>query len=123
MGGAAADYDNDGRTDIFITAVGGSRLFHNNGGGTFTDVTSRAGLAADGFSTSALWFDYDNDGKLDLFVARYVDWSTGTDLFCTLDGKTKSYCTPESYKGQSPLLYRNRGDGTFEDVTRAAGLS
>ncbi len=123
MGGAAADYDNDGRTDVFITAVGGSRLFHNNGGGTFTDVTSRAGIAAGGFATSALWFDYDNDGKLDLFVARYVDWSIDKDLFCTLDGKTKSYCTPESYKGQSALLYRNRGDGTFEDVTKAAGLS
>ena len=123
MGGAAADYDNDGRTDVFITAVGGSRLFHNNGGGTFTDVTRRAGIAAGGFATSALWFDYDNDGKLDLFVARYVDWSIDKDLFCTLDGKTKSYCTPESYKGQSALLYRNRGDGTFEDVTKAAGLS
>jgi hypothetical protein len=122
MGAAAADYDNDGRVDVFITAVGGNRLFHNAGNGRFTDVTGRAGLAGAGFSTSALWFDYDADGKLDLFVARYVDWSIDKDLFCTLDGKTKSYCTPESYKGQSASLYRNRGDGTFEDVTKAAGL-
>jgi hypothetical protein len=123
MGGAAADYDNDGRPDVFITAVGGNRLFHNEGAGHFTDVTRRAGVAGSGFSTSALWFDYDNDGRLDLFVARYVDWSIDKDLFCTLDGKTKSYCTPESYKGQSASLYRNRGDGTFDDVTAAAGLA
>jgi enediyne biosynthesis protein E4 len=122
MGAAAADYDNDGRADIFITAVGGNRLFRNDGAGKFTDVTRRAGLGDAGFSTSALWFDYNNDGKLDLFVARYVDWSIDQDLYCTLDGKNKSYCTPESYKGQSASLYRNRGDGTFEDVTRAAGL-
>ena len=122
MGGAAADYDNDGRVDVFITAVGGSRLFHNDGGGKFSEVTRRAGVADTGFATSALFFDYDNDGKLDLFVARYVDWSIATDLFCTLDGTAKSYCTPESYKGQSASLYHNRGDGTFADVTRDAGL-
>jgi len=122
MGGAAADYDNDGRVDVFITAVGGNRLFHNDGRGHFTDVTRRAGVGGAGFSTSALWFDFDNDGRLDLFVARYVDWSIDTDLFCTLDGKAKSYCTPESYRGQSASLYRNRGDGTFADVTQAAGL-
>ena len=122
LGGAAADYDNDGRTDLYVTALGGNRLFRNAGAGTFVDVTRTAGVAAGGFSTSALWFDYDNDGKLDLFVARYVEWSIEKDLFCTLDGKAKSYCTPESYNGQSPVLYRNRGDGTFEDVTRRAGL-
>jgi hypothetical protein len=122
MGAAAADYDNDGRVDLFITAVGGNRLFHNDGRGRFTDVTRRAGVDGIGFSTSAVWFDYDNDGKLDLFVARYVDWSAEKDLFCTLDGKAKSYCTPESYKGQSASLYRNTGNGTFADVTRAAGL-
>ena len=122
MGVAAADYDNDGRTDIYITGLDGNRLFHAAGGGKFVDVTARAGVGASGFSTSAAWFDYDRDGKLDLYVARYVDWSIDKDLFCTLDGKTKSYCTPESYKGQSPILYRNRGDGTFDDVTKAAGL-
>ena len=79
-------------------------------------------MASAGFSTSAAWVDYDNDGRLDLFVAHYVDWSIEHDLFCTLDGKSKSYCTPESYKGQSPTLYHGRRDGTFEDVTRKAGL-
>jgi hypothetical protein len=122
MGVAAADYDNDGRVDVYITGLGGNRLFHGRGGGTFEDVTPRAGVGAGGFSTSAAWFDYDADGRLDLFVARYVEWSPQTDLFCTLDGKAKSYCTPESYKGQSGILFRNRGDGTFEDVTRTAGL-
>src|SRR5207247_938475 len=103
-------------------ALGASHLFRNIGGGKFVDVTAIAGVASAGFATSALWFDYDNDGKLDLFVAHYVDWSIENDLFCTLDGKSKSYCTPESYKGQSGTLYHNRGDGTFEDVTRRAGL-
>jgi enediyne biosynthesis protein E4 len=96
MGGAAADYDNDGRADVFISAVGGGRLFHNDGGGKFSDVTAHAGIADKGFSTGVLWFDYDNDGKLDLLVAHYVDWSIDKDLFCTLDGTAKSYCTPES---------------------------
>src|SRR6185503_1348791 len=122
MGAAAADYDNDGKVDVYITALGGNRLFRNLGGGKFADVTGAAGVADGGFSTSALWFDYDADGKVDLFVAHYVDWSIDKDLFCTLDGKTKSYCTPESYKGQSPALYRNRGDGGFDDVTAKAGL-
>jgi enediyne biosynthesis protein E4 len=122
IGGTAADFDNDGKVDLYVTALGGNRLFRNLGAGKFADVTGRAGVADAGFSTSALWFDYDNDGRLDLFVAHYVDWSIEKDLFCTLDGRSKSYCTPESYKGQSPTLYRNRGDGTFEDVTRRAGL-
>jgi hypothetical protein len=122
MGVAAADYDNDGKTDVYLTGLGGNRLFHNLGGGKFADVTARAGVANGGFSTSAVFFDYDKDGKLDLFVANYVEWSVDKDLFCTLDGTHKSYCTPESYKGQSPALYHNRGDGTFEDVTAKAGL-
>ena len=122
LGVAAADFDNDGDADLYVTGLGSSRLFRNDGGARFTDQTARAGVGDPGFSTSALWFDYDRDGRLDLFVARYVQWSIETDLFCTLDGKMKSYCTPESYKGQSPALYRNRGDGTFEDVTRKAGL-
>ena len=121
FGVAAADYDNDGRVDIYLTALGPDRLFRNVGG-KFVDVSDRAGVSDPGFSTSAMWFDYNRDGKLDLFVANYVEWTPERDLFCTLDGKTKSYCTPESYKGQSATLYRNKGDGTFENVTRAAGL-
>ena len=123
IGGAAADYDNDGRVDIYLTALGPNRLYKGNGNGTFTDATAAAGVGDPGFSTSALWFDYDRDGHLDLFVANYVEWTAETDLFCTLDGETKSYCTPESYSGQSATLYRNRGDGTFEDVTAAAGVA
>jgi hypothetical protein len=122
LGVAAADYDNDGKVDVYLTGLGGNRLFRNLGGGKFADVTAKAGVANGGFSTSAVFFDYDKDGRLDLFVANYVEWSIAKDLFCTLDGTRKSYCTPESYKGQSPALYRNRGDGTFEDVTAKAGL-
>ena len=122
MGVAAADYDNDGLTDVYLTGLGGNRLMRGASGGRFVDVTAASGVAASGFSTSAAWLDYDTDGKLDLFVARYVQWSIDKDLHCTLDGKTKSYCTPESYAGESALLFRNRGDGTFLDVTRAAGL-
>ena len=122
FGVAAADYDNDGRVDIYITALGRNRLFKNMGGLRFTDVTDAAGVGGSGFSTSAAWVDFDRDGLLDLFVARYVDWTIEKDLFCTLDGKTKSYCTPESYKGASSVLYRNRGQGAFEDVTKHAGL-
>ena len=122
LGVAAADFDNDGDADLYVTGLGASRLFRNDGGARFSDQTVRSGIADPGFSTSALWFDYDRDGRLDLFVAHYVQWSVETDRFCSLDGKAKSYCTPEAYKGQSPTLYRNRGDGTFEDVTRKAGL-
>jgi hypothetical protein len=123
MGLAVGDYDNDGYDDLFISAMGQSRLFHNNGNGTFTDVTQKAGLMGPReFSTSAAWMDYDKDGKLDLVVANYVQWSLDGDLYCTLDGKSKSYCTPESYKGTAVRLWHNRGDGTFEDVTKKAGL-
>jgi hypothetical protein len=123
MGVAVGDYDNDGYDDLFVTALGQSHLFHNNGNGTFTDVTKQAGLwGPNEFSTSAAWVDYDRDGHLDLVVANYVQWSPEKDLYCTLDGKTKSYCTPESYQGASVRLWHNRGDGTFEDVTKKAGL-
>jgi hypothetical protein len=122
LGVAAADYDNDGRTDIYVTALGRNRLFRNAGGLKFVDATDTARVGDGGFSTSAAWFDYDRDGRLDLFVAHYVEWSIEQDKFCSLDGKNKSYCTPEAYKGQSGTLYRNRGDGSFENVTARAGV-
>jgi hypothetical protein len=124
MGVAVGDYDNDGFDDLFITTMGQSHLFHNNGNGTFTDVTQKAGLMGPKeFSTSAAWVDYDRDGEIDLVVANYVQWSLEGDLYCTLDGKSKSYCTPESYKGTAVRLWHNRGDGTFEDATKKAGLA
>ncbi|MGH9861744.1 MAG: CRTAC1 family protein, partial [Candidatus Acidiferrales bacterium] len=123
LGVAVGDYDNDGDDDLYLTALGQNRLFRNNRKGAFTDATTAAGLAGhDDFSSSAAWGDYDKDGHLDLFVANYVQWTPETDLFCTLDGTRKSYCTPESYKGATARLWRNRGDSTFEDVTGAAGL-
>jgi hypothetical protein len=123
FGVAVGDYDNDGFDDLFITALGQSHLFHNNGNGTFTDVTKSAGmLGPSEFSTSAAWVDYDRDGKLDLVVANYVQWTEQTDLYCTLDGAHKSYCTPESYKGTPVRLWHNLGDGKFEDATQKAGL-
>jgi len=123
MGVAVADYNNDGFPDILITCVGQNRLFLNTGKGTFRDVTKNSGLAGrSAFSTSALWFDYDRDGYLDLFVCNYVNWSPEHDVFCSLDGKNKSYCTPEAYRGETCWLFRNRGNGTFEDVTAASGI-
>jgi hypothetical protein len=123
MGVAVGDYNNDGFPDILITCVGQNRLFRNTGKGTFVDVTSVSGLGKrEGFSTSALWFDYDRDGLLDLFVCNYVKWSPEHDVFCSLDGKHKSYCTPEAYRGATCWLFHNRGDGTFEDVTAASGI-
>jgi enediyne biosynthesis protein E4 len=122
QGCAVADYDNDGFEDIYITAVGSNHLFHNLGNGKFADVTLKAGVTDPGFSTSAVWFDYDNDGKLDLFVTHYIDWSIAKDQYCTLDNKNKSYCTPQTYKGESSTLFHNKGDGTFENVTKRAGL-
>jgi hypothetical protein len=123
IGAAVADFDNDGNEDIYITCVGANHLFRNLGNGKFSDVTVKAGVGDPGFSTSAAWFDYDNDGRLDLFVCNYVEWSIEKDQYCSLDGKNKSYCTPQAYKGQSSTLYHNRGNGTFENVTQKAGVS
>lgn len=122
IGVAVGDFDNDGRDDVYITALEGDRLFHNEGGGKFRDVTKASGINNASFGTSAAWFDYDRDGKLDLFVANYVQWTPKLDLWCSLDGSTKSYCTPESYKGTQSKLYHNLGNGRFEDVTVKAGL-
>ena len=123
MGVAVGDYNNDGFQDILITCVGQNLLFRNTGRGGFVDVTRESGLGGRlGFSTSALWFDYDRDGLLDLFVCNYVRWSVEHDVFCSLDGKHKSYCTPEAYRGETCWLFHNRGDGTFEDVTATSGI-
>jgi hypothetical protein len=123
FGVAVGDYDNDGFDDLFVSALGQSHLFHNNGNSTFTEVTKTAGMwGPSEFSTSAAWVDYDRDGKLDLVIANYVQWSEQGDLYCTIDGSHKSYCTPESYKGTSVRLWHNLGGGKFEDATQKAGL-
>lgn len=123
LGVTVGDYDNDGYDDLFVTAYGQNHLFHNNGNGTFTDVTKKAGLSAPHeLSTSAAWVDVDRDGRLDLLVANYVEWTPETDLYCTIDGVHKSFCTPESYHGAALRLWHNNGDGTFTDVTKKAGL-
>ena len=122
IGVAIGDYDNDGNDDIYITCVGPNYLFRNLGDGKFANVTAKAGVGEPGFSTAAVWFDYDNDGRLDLFVGNYVEWSVEKDIYCTLDNKNKSYCTPQSFKGQSATLYHNRGNGTFENTTQKAGV-
>jgi enediyne biosynthesis protein E4 len=123
MGVAVGDYNNDGFPDLLVTAVGQNRLFQNNGHGRFIDVTEKAGLGGrSAFSTSAMWFDFDRDGLLDLLVCNYVKWSLAHDVFCSVDGKRKSYCTPEAYHGETCWLFRNRGNGTFEDVTARSGI-
>ncbi len=123
MGVAVGDFNNDGFADVLITCVGQNHLFRNTGKGTFVDVTKTSGLAGRlAFSTSAIWFDYDRDGLLDLFICNYVKWSAEHDVFCSIDGKQKSYCTPEAYRGDTCWLFHNRGNGTFEDVTPASGI-
>jgi hypothetical protein len=122
MGVAAGDYDNDGWTDIYISALGPDRLYKNLGTGKFVDVTQKAGLGNKDYGASSAWLDYDRDGDLDLIVTNYVQWTMETDIHCSLDGVNKSYCTPESYKGVSSRLYQNQGKGTFVDVTQKAGL-
>jgi hypothetical protein len=123
MGVAVGDYNNDGFPDVLITCVGQNRLFRNTGKGTFIDVTQKTGLSGrQALSTSAVWVDFDRDGFLDLFVCNYVKWTEAHDVFCSLDGKHKSYCTPEAYRGETCWLFHNRGDGTFEDVTAQSGV-
>ena len=123
MGVAVGDFNNDGFPDLFVTCVGQNRLFRNTGKGTFVDATRASGLdGRQAFSTSALWFDFDRDGLLDLFVCNYVRWSRETDVHCSLDGKQKSYCTPEAYRGETCWLFRNLGNGRFMDVTATCGI-
>ncbi len=121
LGAAIADYDNDGRDDIFMTTVDGGRLFHNDGHGTFADVTARAGIRNTEFAVSAAWLDYDRDGRVDLFIGNYVQWSPDAEVRCGLGGE-RGYCGPDAYKPVAPKLYRNLGGGRFEDVTARAGL-
>jgi len=122
MGVAAGDYDNDGHVDLFLNALGPDHLFRSRGDGTFEDVTGTAGVSDPAYGSCATFVDFDRDGWLDLFACNYVVWSPEGDLFCTLDGTAKSYCTPESYTGATNRLYRNKGDGAFEDVTERAGV-
>jgi hypothetical protein len=122
MGAAVGDFDNDGHIDLFVSGLGGDRLYRNRGDGTFEDVTLQMGLTDVGFGSSAAFLDYDRDGYLDLFVGRYVQWSPKTDVNCSLDDVHRIYCTPEAYKGQTNRLYRNLGGRKFQDVTHASGI-
>ncbi len=126
MGVAAGDFDNDGRPDVLITGVGGARLFHNEGGGHFTDVTAAAGVGGDtkDWSTAAVWFDYDNDGRLDLFVANYVRWSRELDaeVGYKIDGTHRAYGPPMNFQGAFSRLYHNEGNGRFSDVSEKSGI-
>jgi hypothetical protein len=122
MGVAIGDYDNDGFADIYVTNFGRNILYHNNGDGTFTDVTRKAGVGASGWSTSAGFLDYDNDGHLDLFVTRYLDWTPEKSKTCGRIAEPM-YCPPGEFGSATSILYHNRGDGTFEDVSAASGIS
>jgi enediyne biosynthesis protein E4 len=124
MGVAVGDYDNDGLPDLYVLGYGRSILYHNNGDGTFADVTARAGVPNQGkWGSSAAWFDYDNDGRLDLVVANYVDWSPDNNLWCGEHAPgRRGYCQPDVYHGQTPSLFHNNGDGTFTDVSRSSGV-
>jgi len=124
MGVAVGDYDNDGYPDLLVLGYGRCILYHNNGNGTFTDVTARAGVANAGrWASSAAWFDYDNDGHLDLVIANYIDWSPDRNFWCGDHGPgMRSYCHPDDYNGEAPTLYHNNGDGTFTDVSKQSGV-
>ena len=124
MGVAAGDYDNDGYVDLYVTGYGANHLYHNNGDGTFTDVTRKLGVGCSGWSTSAGWIDYDRDGRLDLFVARYLDWNFEKGAILCGDSRgTRAYCHPENFKGTTNVLYHQKPDGTFEDVSVKAGVA
>src|SRR6266481_5883525 len=129
LGGVALfDFDNDGWTDLYVTGVNRNVLYHNNGDGTFTDITERAGVSgrdANGkklWSVGAAWVDYNNDGYLDLFVVNYLDWSPENSKVCGEEGKRLS-CSPALYHGLPNYLFRNNHDGTFTDVSAETGIA
>jgi hypothetical protein len=125
MGAAAGDFDADGFVDLYVTGYGFNILYRNRGDGTFEDVTKRVGVAASGWSTSAGWFDYDRDGRLDLFVARYADWDFEKgSIYCgELRPGFRAYCHPDNFKGASNLLFHQKPDGTFEEVSALAKIA
>lgn len=123
MGAAAADFDNDGRVDLFVAGVKSNHLYRNLGNGKFEEVTAKAGIRSDVWSITGGWFDFDRDGLLDLFVVNYLKWSPENPMFCGDPPRTRSYCHPRFYEGLPNTLYRNRGDGTFEDVSAKAGIA
>jgi enediyne biosynthesis protein E4 len=125
MGVAVGDYDNDGFPDLLVLGYGRCILYHNNGDGSFSEITSRAGIENRGrWASSAAWFDYDNDGRLDLVIANYIDWSPETNFYCGDRGPgMRCYCHPDVYHGQPPTLFHNNGDGTFTDVSQSSGLA
>ena len=124
MGAAAADFNGDGWQDLYVTNYGRNRLFQNNGNGTFTDITDKAGVAAPNWSTCATWFDYDNDGKLDLFVSNFVQYSASGSVFCG-DNKQgrRYYCIPRVFKPRPSSLFHNEGNGRFADAGKASGIA
>ena len=124
MGVAAADYDNDRYVDLYVTGYGGNNLYHNNGDGTFSDITRKAGVSGSGWSTSAGWIDYDKDGRLDLFVARYLEWDFEAGaVYCgEMRPGYRAFCHPDNFKGAANILYHQRADGTFEDVSATSGI-
>jgi hypothetical protein len=119
MGVAVGDYDNDGYPDLYVTSYGRNILYHNNGNGTFTDVTAQAGVAAGGWSASAGFFDFNRDGKLDLFVTRYMDWDTTHSKACT----RQTYCPPGEFPKTTNILYQNLGNGKFRDISESSGIA
>ena len=124
MGACAADYDNDGRPDLYVTGLGGNRLYRNVGGGRFRDATNSAGVGGSGWNTSCAFGDFDKDGFVDLFVTRYVDAGAGINPFCGDPGRQlRVYCHPLNYRPLSSVLYHNNGNGTFTDVSMAAGIA
>jgi enediyne biosynthesis protein E4 len=124
MGAAAADYDNDGHPDLFVAGVNRNILYRNTGRGSFEDVTEKAGIKSGEWAVAAGWFDYDKDGRLDLWVVHYAKWPTATERFCgDASRNLRIYCHPKYFEGLASTLYRNRGDGTFEDVTQRAGIA